>query len=97
MTKFDPTGKSAETKLTLMKMGYLYTYSQVCVCFSNLKVMFLLCFGIVNWFFCRLFAAMPMMTSQIFDSADFAKTQKSKYLENKTLFFLQIKNSLMTH
>ena len=28
-----------------------------------------------------------MMTSQIFDSAYFAKTQKSKYLENKTLFF----------
>ena len=51
LTKFDPTGKSAETKLTLMKMGYLYTYSQACVCFSDLKVMFLLCFGIVNWFF----------------------------------------------
>ena len=34
---------------------------------------------------------MPTMTSQILKSVDFAKTQKIKYLENKTLFFLQIK------
>ena len=34
---------------------------------------------------------MPMMTSQIFKSVDFPKTQKSRYLENETLFFLQIK------
>ena len=33
-----------------------------------------------------------MMTSQILKSADFTKTQKSKNLENETLFFLQIKN-----
>ena len=32
-----------------------------------------------------------MMTSQILDFVDFKKTQKSRYLENKTLFFLQIK------
>ena len=31
-----------------------------------------------------------MMTSQILKSLDFTKTQKSRYLENKT-FFLQIK------
>ena len=31
-----------------------------------------------------------MMTSQILQFVDFTKTQKSKYLENKT-FFLQIK------
>ena len=37
---------------------------------------------------------MPMMTSQILKSVDFTKTQKPKYLENKT-FFLQIKHSLM--
>ena len=34
------------------------------------------------------------MTSQILKSVDFIKTQKSRYLENKT-FFLQIKNSLI--
>ena len=34
---------------------------------------------------------MLMMTSQILKSIDFAKTQKSRYLENKILFFLQIK------
>ena len=34
---------------------------------------------------------MPTMMSQILKSVDFAKTQKIKYLENKTLFFLQIK------
>ena len=32
-----------------------------------------------------------MMTSQILKSVDFTKTQKSRYLENKTLFFLQVK------
>ena len=35
---------------------------------------------------------MLMMTSQILKSVDFTKTQKSTYLENKTLFFLQKKN-----
>ena len=37
-----------------------------------------------------------MMTSQILKSAGFTKTQKSRYLENETLFFIQIKNSLIT-
>ena len=32
-----------------------------------------------------------MMTSQILKSVDFTKTQKSRYLENETLFFLQMK------
>ena len=32
-----------------------------------------------------------MMTSWILKSVDFIKTQKPRYLENKTLFFLQIK------
>ena len=32
-----------------------------------------------------------MMTSQILKFVDFTKTQKSRYLENKTLVFLQIK------
>ena len=32
---------------------------------------------------------MPMMTSQILKFVDFTKIQKSRYLENKTLFFLQ--------
>ena len=40
---------------------------------------------------------MLMMTSQILKSVDFTKIQKSRYLRNKTLFFLQIKNSLITH
>ena len=34
---------------------------------------------------------MFMMMSQILESVDFTKTQKSKNLENETLFFLQIK------
>ena len=39
-----------------------------------------------------------MMTSQILKSVDFAKTQKSGYLQNETLFLLQIKKkSLITH
>ena len=33
-----------------------------------------------------------MMKSQILKSADFRKTQESSYLENETLFFLQIIN-----
>ena len=32
-----------------------------------------------------------MMTSQILQSVDFIKRQKSRYLENETLFLLQIK------
>ena len=32
-----------------------------------------------------------MMTSQILRSVHFTKTQKSRYFENGTLFFLQIK------
>ena len=41
---------------------------------------------------CNLhYAAMLMMTSQILKSAGFTKTQKSRYLENEALFFLQIK------
>ena len=32
-----------------------------------------------------------MMTSQILKSVDFTETQKSRYLENETLFFIQIK------
>ena len=32
-----------------------------------------------------------MITSQILKSVDFTKTQKSRYLENETLFLFQIK------
>ena len=38
-----------------------------------------------------------MMTSQILRPVDLTKTQKLRYLENETLFFLQVKNSLITH
>ena len=38
-----------------------------------------------------------MMTSQILKSGDFTKTQKYSYLENETLFLLQIKTSLIAH
>ena len=34
---------------------------------------------------------MPMMTLQILKSVDLTKPQKSRYLENETLFFPQIK------
>ena len=37
------------------------------------------------------YVAMSVMMSQLLKSADFTKTQKSRYLENKRLFFLQIK------
>ena len=40
---------------------------------------------------------MPMMTSKILKSVDFTKTQKPSFLRNETLFFLQIKKSLITH
>ena len=36
-------------------------------------------------------AAISMMTSQILKFVDFSKTQKFRYLENETIFFLQIK------
>ena len=40
---------------------------------------------------CNLhYAAILMMTSQILKSAGFTRTEKSRYLENETLFFLQI-------
>ena len=34
---------------------------------------------------------MPIMISQILKYVDFTKAQKSRYLENKILFFLEIK------
>ena len=37
------------------------------------------------------YVAIPRMTSNILKSVDFTKTQKSRYLESETLFFLQIK------
>ena len=37
---------------------------------------------------------MPVMTSYILISVE---TQKSRFLEDETLFFLQTKNSLITH
>ena len=40
---------------------------------------------------------MFMMTSQILKFVDFTKTQKSRYLQNETLFLLQIKKSLTAH
>ena len=42
------------------------------------------------------YVAMPMMTSQILKSVDFTKIQKPRYLENKILFFLQLKK-FITH
>ena len=36
------------------------------------------------------YLAMPMMTSKILKSVDFTKMQKSRHLENETLFILQI-------
>ena len=37
------------------------------------------------------YAAISMMTSQILKFVDFTKIQKSRYLDNGTLFLLQIK------
>ena len=36
------------------------------------------------------YLAMPMMTSQILKSVNLKKMQKSRHLENETLFILQI-------
>ena len=36
---------------------------------------------------------MSMVTSQILKYADFTKTQKYKYLENETIFLIQIKKN----
>ena len=42
---------------------------------------------------CNLhYAAMLMMMLQILKSVGLTKTQKSRYLENETLFFPQMKN-----
>ena len=38
-----------------------------------------------------------MMVSQILQSVDFVKTQKSRYLENEILFLLQIKKILIAY
>ena len=40
---------------------------------------------------------MPMMTPHILKSADFMKTQKARYLENKTLFFSSYKKINLLH
>ena len=37
-----------------------------------------------------------MMTSLILKAAGFIKAEKSRYLENETLFFFKLKNSLIT-
>ena len=37
------------------------------------------------------YEAMPVVTPQILKSVDITQTQKSRRLENETLFFLQIK------
>ena len=39
---------------------------------------------------------MPVTMSQILKFVDFTRTQKSRHLENETLFFLQVKK-LITH
>ena len=41
--------------------------------------------------------AMPMMTSQTLKSVNFTKTEKSRHLENETLFFFKQKSSLIGH
>ena len=45
------------------------------------------------------YVAMPMMTSQISKSMSFTEAQTSRYLENETLLFIQIKKNihLVTH
>ena len=37
------------------------------------------------------YVALAMVTSQILKSVDFTQKQKSRYLENETSFFLQIR------
>ena len=42
------------------------------------------------------YVAMPMMTSQIFKSVNFTKTQKSRHFKDKTFFLQKIKNKKKT-
>ena len=49
---------------------------------------------------CNFYYVAVPMTSKVLKfhkNADFTKTQKSRYLKNKTFFFRQIKKSLITH
>ena len=39
---------------------------------------------------------MPLVKSQILKLVNFTKTQKTRYLENETLFFFKLKNLLIT-
>ena len=52
-------------------------------------------------FWSEIFRSLPKIAgggaATIMKFVDFTKTQKSRYLEKKTLFFLQIKKSLITH
>ena len=43
------------------------------------------------------YVAMPMMTSQISKSMSFTEAQKSRYLENETLLFIQIKKKIISY
>ena len=43
------------------------------------------------------YVAMSMIASQILKFTSFTKTEKARCLKNKTLFFLEIKKSLMAH
>ena len=38
-----------------------------------------------------------MMTSQILKSMNFTEAQKSRYLENETLLFIQIKKEIISY
>ena len=40
---------------------------------------------------------MPMMMSQILKSMNFTEAQKSRYLENETLLFIQIKKKIISY
>ena len=48
-------------------------------------------------YFTKFYVAIPMMASQIQKSVNFTKAQKSRYLQNKKLFLLQMKKFIMTH
>ena len=43
------------------------------------------------------YVAMPIMTQQILKSVNFMKTQKSRYLKNKTFFLQKKKKYLIAH
>ena len=91
--------------MILKVVHYLFKQLNINQLFGKIQMILMMKTNILNNRILRLnkrkrnfhYVAMLMMTLQILKSVNFTKTQKSRYLENETLFFLQKKNSLIIH